>query len=122
MPGGAWLLSFFLPHIVRETNSMLLTMHEPIGVVLLLGGTAVFAIGAAQVYWSKLRRKGAVVSGLYRFVRHPQCVESLVPAISTSIAARRRCSGRMPTYSPSRSSPVRVSPRETYFFRTSRSW
>jgi len=68
----SWLVGFFLPHIARETGSPFLDWHEAIGTVFLIAGLAAFAGGAAQVYWSKLTRKRAIVGGMYRWVRHPQ--------------------------------------------------
>lgn len=68
-----WLLRFFMPHIARETSSVLINYHEYFGMALFLGGIAAFSIGAAQIYFNKLRKKGAeVTKGLYRSIRHPQ--------------------------------------------------
>jgi protein-S-isoprenylcysteine O-methyltransferase Ste14 len=71
-PLGAWLTRFFLPHYVVASSSLLIRLHEPVGVALLGVGLAVFAFGAGQVYWAKLTRRGPVTGGLYRFLRHPQ--------------------------------------------------
>jgi len=71
-PRLAWLSSFFLPHIVSETASPLLDLHNVIGAVLFVGGLLAFGVCAAQVYYAKLARKGAVLGGIYRYVRHPQ--------------------------------------------------
>jgi hypothetical protein len=46
----SWLVGFFLPHIVRETQSPLVTWHEPAGVVLLVVGLGGFIAGAVQIY------------------------------------------------------------------------
>lgn len=61
----SWLISFFMPHIARETQSVFITWHEMIGMALFLGGFAAFLIGAAQIYWSKLKNSGAVFGGIY---------------------------------------------------------
>ena len=37
-------------------------------------GGEVFLVGAGQIYRAKFRRSGLVMSGLYRFVRHPQYI------------------------------------------------
>jgi protein-S-isoprenylcysteine O-methyltransferase Ste14 len=70
-PATAWLTSFFLPHFSR-TTSPLLNMSKKVGLVLAALGFTVFLWTAVQVYAAKLRRRGAVTGGLYRWVRHPQ--------------------------------------------------
>jgi len=70
----AWLSSFFLPHIVAETSSVLLNLHNVIGAMLAVAGFLTFCVGASQVYYHKLARKGAVTGGIYNFIRHPQYV------------------------------------------------
>ena len=71
-PSLSWLNQIFLPHIVNETSSGLLNWLPQLGLILVFSGFAVFCIGAVQVYYSKLFKKGAVIKGLYIFVRHPQ--------------------------------------------------
>lgn len=71
-PALAWLSSVFLPHIVVETASPLLNLHNLFGAVLALLGFVAFGLGAGQVYYHKLARKGAVTGGVYNFIRHPQ--------------------------------------------------
>ncbi|MGM9539537.1 methyltransferase family protein, partial [Anaerovibrio sp.] len=66
------LNSFFLPHIARTTNSLLINAHEHAGAFLAITGFVTFLIGAVQIYYSKFTRKGAVTGGIYRFIRHPQ--------------------------------------------------
>ena len=86
-PGLDWLASsrvasglvgFFLPHIVEQTTSPLVNVSEIAGAVLFTIGTAAFAIGAGQIYASKLRRKGSVQGGVYRWIRHPQYLALMV--------------------------------------------
>ena len=67
-----FLVSFFLPHIVSETSSLMLDIRNLVGVLLFFGGGAAFLWAMCQVYWAKIRRKGAVLGGMYRFIRHPQ--------------------------------------------------
>jgi protein-S-isoprenylcysteine O-methyltransferase Ste14 len=74
----SWLIGFFMPHIVYDTNSLLITWHEHIGAVLLAGGLFSFTAGAFQVYRNKLLKRGAVISGVYRHVRHPQYLALMI--------------------------------------------
>jgi protein-S-isoprenylcysteine O-methyltransferase Ste14 len=76
-----WLVGFFLPHIVRETTSPLVTWHAAIGAALLVSGLVGFGVGAVQVYWRKLRRAGPVVGGVYRWIRNPQYVALMVSSL-----------------------------------------
>jgi len=58
----AWLTHFVFPVLTLGwTGPILVTM-----------GAVLFLVGAGQIYWAKLRRKGLVRNGLYRYVRHPQ--------------------------------------------------
>ncbi len=66
------LNSFFLPHIVRETSSALINIHEYVGAIFGIFGFISFCIGACQIYYSKFTRKGAVTGGVYNVIRHPQ--------------------------------------------------
>ena len=77
----SWLIRFFLPHVVEETTSWPVDVHEWVGRVLFLGGLAGFAIGAVQIYGAKLRGRGAVTGGLYRHIRHPQYLALIVASI-----------------------------------------
>ncbi len=70
-PATHWLADFFLPHMITPPGTFLRTVRVA-GSVLFVGGAAVFLICAGQVYWSKLARRGPVVGGLYRWIRHPQ--------------------------------------------------
>jgi protein-S-isoprenylcysteine O-methyltransferase Ste14 len=71
-PQIAWSVRFFLPHIVEETSSTLINLHNTVGFLLAVGGFAAFCWGAAQVYYHKLAKKGAVTGGVYNIIRHPQ--------------------------------------------------
>ena len=73
-PALAWLSSMFLPHIVIETSSPILNQHNVVGAILSFGGFLTFCIGAGQVYYYKLVKKGPVLGGIYNFIRHPQYV------------------------------------------------
>ncbi len=67
-----WLISYFMPHIIVETSSPLINAHNIIGAILAVIGFAGFVIGACQVYYRKLTKKGIVTGGIYNFIRHPQ--------------------------------------------------
>jgi protein-S-isoprenylcysteine O-methyltransferase Ste14 len=67
----AWLCAFFLPHIAT-TSSWVLNVAKPVGWVLTLLGLVGFFVAAVPIYYGKLRSRGPVTGGVYRFVRHPQ--------------------------------------------------
>ncbi len=71
-PALAWLNRFFLPHVVAQTDSAFINMHELIGAILFLTGLLAFLVGAFQVYFHKLTKRGAVLGGIYQRIRHPQ--------------------------------------------------
>ena len=77
----SWIIQFFMPHLVEETRSVLIDIHELVGSALLLGGLAGFAIGVLQIYRAKLRRDDAVMGGLYRYIRHPQYLALIAASI-----------------------------------------
>lgn len=72
IPGAQDLSSFFLPHYVTASSSVIVRWHEVAGIALFLAGLCAFALAAGQVYHAKLTRRGAVTGGIYRFIRHPQ--------------------------------------------------
>jgi protein-S-isoprenylcysteine O-methyltransferase Ste14 len=74
-----WLTAFFLPHMVVPPNAFLKTVRV-LGSVAFLGGMAVFAVCALQVYAGKLLRPGVAHRGLYSFIRHPQYLALAVAA------------------------------------------
>src|SRR5687767_6838044 len=55
-PALSWLLTFFAPHIVAETRSPLINLHNAVGLTLFLGGLGVFLAGVVHIYANKLRR------------------------------------------------------------------
>lgn len=71
-PALAWLSQIFLPHIVIETASPIVNAHNVVGSILAVSGFIAFCVGAAQVYYHKLTRKGSVTGGIYNIIRHPQ--------------------------------------------------
>ena len=74
----SWLNSFYLPHVVRSTSSPFLNALAIMGVILAITGFLAFCIGACQVYYSKLTKKGVVTGGIYNIVRHPQYTSFIV--------------------------------------------
>jgi len=81
-PVTAWSAGFFLPHFT-ETSSAILNALNGAGKLLFLLGLALFLIGAAQIYFAKFFKKGAVTGGIYRFVRHPQYTAFAIMGLGT---------------------------------------
>ena len=79
-----WLTAFFLPHMMVPPNEILVVIRVT-GSILFLGGMLVFLVCAAQVYLSKLLRRGTATKGLYVFVRHPQYVGLALAALGLAI-------------------------------------
>jgi len=63
-PSLSWLVYFVLP-----THTFF-----PLGIILVVVGFLIFLIGASQIYYAKLFKKGMVIKGIYKFFRHPQYV------------------------------------------------
>ncbi len=68
----AWMTGFFMPHLVVDTKSALLSSIPAVGVVIATLGLILFLICAFQIYYAKLFLKKAVTGGIYKYVRHPQ--------------------------------------------------
>jgi protein-S-isoprenylcysteine O-methyltransferase Ste14 len=66
-----WMSAFFLPHMVLPDAPLLLFVRVA-GSVLFVLGMAAFLVCAVQIYTAKFTKKGAVLGGLYAFIRHPQ--------------------------------------------------
>ena len=66
-----WLTQFFLPHFSETRSAVLNVLHWLAG-PLMLAGVVLFLAGAIPVYWTKLRGGGAVTTGVYAWIRHPQ--------------------------------------------------
>jgi protein-S-isoprenylcysteine O-methyltransferase Ste14 len=73
----AWLTKFNLPHFAH-TGHPLLDALPTIGPVLLFAGLALFLVSAIPIYYSKLRKRGAVTGGVYAVIRHPQYVSLVI--------------------------------------------
>lgn len=78
----AWLTQFFLPHISQTTSPLLNALHWLPWPLIVLG-SALFVGGAIPIYWSKFRRRGAVTTGLYAFIRHPQYLGLAIVGLGT---------------------------------------
>ena len=74
----SWLSSFFLPHVVQKTSSPFLNFLLIGRYVLAIAGFLAFCVGAFQVYYHKLAKKGIVTGGIYNYVRHPQYASFIV--------------------------------------------
>ncbi|MBI3940036.1 MAG: isoprenylcysteine carboxylmethyltransferase family protein [Acidobacteria bacterium] len=68
----AWAESFFLPHSVISTSAVLEFLRWRLGPYLFSLGLLAFLALAIQIYSAKLRKKGVVTGGIYRYIRHPQ--------------------------------------------------
>jgi hypothetical protein len=60
-----------MPHIA-DTSSDIINLHNAIGGGIVVLGFLGFLAGALQVYYHKLAKKGVVLGGIYRIIRHPQ--------------------------------------------------
>ena len=79
-----WLSAFYLPHMVLPQDPFLQFLRVA-GSVLFLIGMTLFVLCAGQIYTAKLRRKGAVVGGLYTWIRHPQYLALGIAGLGLSI-------------------------------------
>jgi len=77
-PALAWLSRFFLPHVARETSSLFISSLQIAGSILAIAGFLGFCVGAYQVYYHKLTKKGIVTGGIYNRIRHPQYASFIV--------------------------------------------
>lgn len=71
-PQISWLTGFFLPHLVESTQSTFINSVSLTGGILAFLGAIVFLITAFQIYYAKIYKKGAVNTGFYKYIRHPQ--------------------------------------------------
>ena len=79
-----WLSAFYLPHMVLPEAGFLQFIRV-MGSVLFVVGMIVFLVCAGQVYAAKFRKKGAVLGGLYAFIRHPQYIALAIAGLGLSI-------------------------------------
>jgi protein-S-isoprenylcysteine O-methyltransferase Ste14 len=83
-PATHWLADFFLPHMVLPPDGFLKGLRVA-GSVLFVGGAALFLVCAAQVYSHKFMRRGPVLGGLYRWIRHPQYLALAITGVGLAI-------------------------------------
>jgi protein-S-isoprenylcysteine O-methyltransferase Ste14 len=83
-PLTRWLSAFYLSHMALSADPFLVSLRFA-GSVLFIAGMLMFFICAAQVYAAKLLRRGAVASGLYCVVRHPQYLALGIAGVGLSI-------------------------------------
>ncbi|QWR78440.1 methyltransferase family protein [Candidatus Magnetomonas plexicatena] len=79
-----WLSVFFLPHMVVPPDAFLKFIRV-MGSVFFVGGISLFFICAFLVYRAKFLKKGAVVKGLYTFIRHPQYAALITAGIGLAV-------------------------------------
>jgi protein-S-isoprenylcysteine O-methyltransferase Ste14 len=83
-PSTRWLSAFYLPHMVLPQN-WLLQFIRVMGSVLFVVGMVTFFVCAGQIYFAKFTRKGAVLGGLYAYIRHPQYLALGIAGLGLSI-------------------------------------
>lgn len=83
-PATKWLSAFFLPHMIVPPDGFLKFVRI-MGSIFFVGGMGLFFICALQVYSHKFLKKGAVLKGMYSFIRHPQYLNLAVAGIGLSI-------------------------------------
>ncbi len=83
-PSTRWLSAFYLPHMVLPQDRFL-TFVRVMGSVLFVIGAVVFLVCAGQIYTSKFTKKGAVLGGLYAYIRHPQYLALGITGLGLSI-------------------------------------
>ncbi|BDU71495.1 methyltransferase family protein [Mesoterricola silvestris] len=83
-PATRWLSAFYLPHMVLPDDGFLVGVRLA-GSALFLGGMALFLVCAFQIYAAKLLKRGAVLGGLYAWIRHPQYLALGLAGIGLSI-------------------------------------
>jgi protein-S-isoprenylcysteine O-methyltransferase Ste14 len=79
-----WLSAFYLPHMILPQDR-LLQFIRVMGSVLFVVGMVVFFVCAGQIYSAKFTKKGAVLGGLYSFIRHPQYLALGIAGLGLSI-------------------------------------
>ncbi len=83
-PGTAWLTQHILPHFSASdsplVNGLIVLAWPLIGLGLVL-----FLVGFVQIYRARFRGRGAVATGLYRSIRHPQYVALALMGLGTTL-------------------------------------
>ena len=79
-----WLSAFYLPHMVLPQD-WFLQFVRVMGSVLFVLGMVVFFVCAGQIYTAKFTKRGAVLGGLYAYIRHPQYLALGIAGLGLSI-------------------------------------
>lgn len=69
-PATAWMVDFFLPHMVFVDNDLLNGVAYL--QILFIAGMVLFLLAAVPLYYGRWTGKGVVSFGLYGKLRHPQ--------------------------------------------------
>jgi protein-S-isoprenylcysteine O-methyltransferase Ste14 len=83
-PATRWLSAFYLPHMVLPGDGFLVFLRI-LGSILFTLGMVIFLACAIQIYTSKLLKRGAVLGGLYSWIRHPQYLGLGIAGLGLSI-------------------------------------
>ncbi len=83
-PATRWLSAFFLPHMIIPASGFLMVIRV-MGSILFIAGMLIFLVCAFQIYANKFFRKGAVVKGIYSYIRHPQYLGLGIAGIGLSV-------------------------------------
>jgi protein-S-isoprenylcysteine O-methyltransferase Ste14 len=83
-PSTRWLSAFYLPHMILPQD-WLLQFVRVMGSVLFVVGMVIFFVCAGQIYLAKFTKKGAVLGGLYAYIRHPQYLALGIAGLGLSI-------------------------------------
>ncbi|MCZ6690999.1 MAG: isoprenylcysteine carboxylmethyltransferase family protein [Planctomycetota bacterium] len=83
-PATSWLTQFYLPHFSR-TGGVVLDSIPMVSRVLILAGVGFFLAAAIPLYKSRILRRGAMIAGPYRYIRHPQYVALAILGLGTSL-------------------------------------
>jgi protein-S-isoprenylcysteine O-methyltransferase Ste14 len=84
----SWLVQHIFPHFT-QTSSSLISALLYISWPLMCVGFIIFVVGFIQIYGAKLLKKGPVLGGLYRCIRHPQYMGWAIFGLGMAIAWSR---------------------------------
>ena len=84
----SWLVQHTFPHFT-QTSSTLISALLYISWPLMGIGFIIFVVGFIQIYGAKLLKKGPVLGGLYRYIRHPQYMGWAILGLGMALAWSR---------------------------------
>lgn len=73
----SWLIQTIFPHFIHS-NSAFINILFVLSWPLMIIGISVFLISFIQIYWAKFRKKAAVTTGFYKWIRHPQYIAWII--------------------------------------------